>query len=250
MTRIVSSFTVLTLLACVIGQRPIAAAEMSAGQKVLADAARQGQHTFVMFYRGDDAATQSMRQTMQSALADRPDAVILPIRLDDAAETELVARSDAGNRRPGSQRGRHQRLSAAGRNAAVDRFDRARQPGGMPEGPAGSEDRPALRPARRKRGDRVTQFQADPHFKDRTAVVTVTATEPTEAKFLQQLGMRTDQPTCLVAFMAPPGVMIGRYNSKVTHEILAQKLAASGKCCDDPNCKHHHPPASKAPTGR
>ena len=95
MTRIVSSLAALTLLICGITSRPLPAAELSAGQKVLADAARQNQHTCVMFYRGDDAATQNMHRTVQSTLAERPDAVILPVRLDDAAETALVERFDA-----------------------------------------------------------------------------------------------------------------------------------------------------------
>src|SRR5690606_7676552 len=84
-TRIVSSFAALTLLVVGLSQRPLAAADMSAGQRAIADAARQNQHTFVMFYRGDDPATQSMHRTVQSTLAERTDAVVLPVRLDDAA---------------------------------------------------------------------------------------------------------------------------------------------------------------------
>jgi hypothetical protein len=258
MTRIVSSLAALTLLTCGVTFRPLAAAELSAGQKVLADAARQDQHAFVLFYRGDDAATQSMHRTVQSTLAERPDAVILPVRLDDAAESALVERFDA-TRTPmpatvvlapnGAitsvfpQRVAPQQLTASivppSQAACLKALQEQKivllcvQPEGSDEIPAG-----------------VRQFEADPHFKDRTTVVTVTATDPAEAKFLQQLAMRTDQPSCLVAFMAPPGVMLGRYNNKVTADILARKLASSGNCCEDPNCKHHHPPAKKAPAGR
>jgi hypothetical protein len=258
MTRIVSSFAVLTLLTCGIGQRPLCAAELSGGQKVLDAAARQDQHTFVLFYRGDDAATQNMHRTVQSTLAERSDAVILPVRLDDAAETALIERFDA-TRTPTPatvvlapngaitsvfpQRVAPQQLTASivppSQAACLKALQEQKivllcvQPAGSDEIPAG-----------------VRQFEADPHFKDRTAVVTVTATDPAEAKFLQQLAMRTDQPSCLVAFMAPPGVMLGRYNNKVTADILARKLASSGNCCEDPTCKHHHPPAKKVPAGR
>jgi hypothetical protein len=257
MTRIVLSLTML-LLTCGFIQRSLTAAELSGGQKVLADAARQDQHAFVLFYRGDDAATQSMHRTVQSTLAERTDALILPVRLDDAAESALVERFDA-TRTPmpatvvlapnGAitsvfpQRVAPQQLTASivppSQAACLKALQEQKivllcvQPEGSDEIPAG-----------------VTAFQADPHFKDRTAVVTVTATDPTEANFLQQLAMRTDQPGCLVAFMAPPGVMLGRYNDRVTADILARKLASSGKCCDDPTCKHHHPPAGKTPAGR
>jgi hypothetical protein len=40
--------------------------------------------------------------------------------------------------------------------------------------------------------------------------------------------------------MAPPGVMVGMFPATASLGELAAALAAASKCCEDPNCKHHH----------
>lgn len=253
MTRILATptWTIAVLGALLtLSDRADAAAP---GQEAVAMAAKNNQFAFVLFYRGNDAATQSMYGTLKSTLDARKDAVIVPVQIGNSAEQALIARFDA-TRLPlpavavlapndavcsvFPQRVSPQQLTAsivsptqaACLKALQDKklVILCAQPEVSAEIPAG-----------------VQQFQADAKFKDRTQVVTVQATDPSEAKFLAQLRMPTNQPTSVVAFMAPPGVMIGVFRGDVTHRQLAEKLAAAGQCCDDKNCKYHKPAGSK-----
>ncbi|MCA9077739.1 MAG: hypothetical protein KDA93_22120 [Planctomycetaceae bacterium] len=258
MTRTVLTLLTLCPLFASLAGQATNAADLSPGQRVVASAAQNNQFTFILFHRGKDAATQNMHQVLQTTLAERQDAVIVPIQIGDAGEQALIEQFDA-TRTPmpavavlapnGAvtsvfpQRVVSQQLTAAivspGQAACLKALQDQKivllcaQPEGSRTVPDG-----------------VRQFQADALFKDRTQVVTVQANNPDEARFLHQLRMRTDQPTSVVAFMAPPGVMMGIYNADVTYDILAQKLAAAGKCCDDPNCRHHRAAGGKNPTRR
>lgn len=249
MTRNTQVLTVAFML--IAGALPLShqatAAELSAAQQAVESNAKDGKFSFILFYRSNDAATQSMQQVLQSTLANRQDAAMVPVQISDNRERTLISQFDA-TRIPmpavavlapnGAiagvfpQRVTPQHLLAAIVSPAQADCLKALQeqkivllcahPEGRKVVPAG-----------------VTQFQNDALFKKRTEVVTVNANDPAEARFLQQLRIRTDQPTSTVAFMAPPGVMLGLYNENVTHDILAQKLAAAGKCCEDENCRHH-----------
>lgn len=230
----------------------------SPGLSAIEAAAEQGQFAFVFFYRSNDRATGNMHQTLQMTLSNRNDSVILPIQIGDPAERELVSQFDA-TRLPmpavavlapnGAvtsvfpQRVVPQQLTAAivssGQAECLKALQNEKivllcvQPPGSSNIPEG-----------------VRNFEADALFKNRTEVISVQADDPGEARFLQQLRLRTDQPDSVVAFMAPPGVMLGTYHANVTMEALAQQLAAAGKCCDDPNCKHHRSTNSNPPQRR
>ncbi|WP_166821666.1 hypothetical protein [Thalassoroseus pseudoceratinae] len=217
------------------------------GQQAVTAAAENGQFSFIMFYRGNDSATKSMYGTLKSTLESRDDAVIVPVRIDDSAEKALIDRFDA-TRMPMPavavlapndavcivypQRVTPEQLTVAIVSPAQAECLKSlqdkkitilcAQPDGSAEIPAG-----------------VRQFQADKLFQERTQVVTVQAKDPNESRFLRQLRVPTDRPTSVVAFMAPPGVMIGVFGENITHRELAEKLAAAGQCCDDENCKYH-----------
>lgn len=232
--------------------------DLSTGQQAVKTAATQDQFAFILFYRSNDAATGSMHQTLQSTLSNRDDAAIVPVQVSDPAERELISHFDA-TRLPmpavavlapnGAvtsvfpQRVAPEQLTAAivspGQAECLKALQNQKivllcvQPQGNETIPAGVRD-----------------FQADDLYKHRTEIVSVRANDPAEARFLRQLRLRTDQPSSVVAFMAPPGVMLGTYNSNVTMEVLAQKLAAAGKCCDDPTCKHHRSTNGNPPQRR
>ena len=258
MTRIVSTYGLtVALLSAFLTFSPSAHAASSREQAVAA-AAQNNQFAFVMFYRGNDAAAQAMHGTIKSTLAKRRDSVFVPVQLGDKAEQALIKKFDA-TRIPmpavavlapnGAvcsvfpQKVTSHQLSAAivspGQASCLKALQDKKivvlcaQPASSTEIPIG-----------------VRQFQADKLYSSRTEVVTVLASDPNEAKFLNQLRVRTDQPTPVIAFMAPPGVMLGVFNANVSYEVLAQKLAAAGKCCDDENCKHHKSAQAKQPSRR
>ncbi|MEZ6088125.1 MAG: hypothetical protein R3C05_08905 [Pirellulaceae bacterium] len=204
-------------------------------------------YTYVLFYRSNDAATQKMNDVLQETLSQRDDSEVVAVKIDDPAQQALIKKFDA-TRLPmptvavlasnGAvctvfpQRVSSSQLLAAMVSPAQARCLKALQDEKLVllcAQPSESASIPLG----------VRQFQSDAQFAPRTEVVTVQARDPQEAKFLNQLRVRTDQPSTMIAFMAPPGVMIGHFNSTVAFDTLAQKLAAAGKCCDDENCKHH-----------
>ena len=247
MTRIVSTYGLTVALLSAFLTVSHSAHAASPGEKAVATAGQNNQFAFVMFYRRNDNAAQTMHGTIKSTLAERRDAVIVPVQISDKAEQALIEKFDA-TRIPmpavavlapnGAvcsvfpQKVTSHQLAAAivspGQASCLKALQDKKivvlcaQPAPSTEIPVG-----------------VRQFQADKLYSNRTEVVTVMATDPNEAKFLKQLRVPRNQRTPVVAFMAPPGVMIGVFNSSITHSELAQKLAAAGKCCDDENCKHH-----------
>jgi hypothetical protein len=246
MTRIVRTNTVLlTLLGAVLawGNSAIAA---SPGSDAVDAAARNNQFAFVMFYRGNDAAAQKMHGVLKSTLGGRKDAVIVPVQINNTAEQALIKQFDA-TRIPMPA------MAVLAPNGAVctvvpqrvspQQVTNAIVSNGQAKCLKALQDKKiVLLCAQPSAGSTiptgVQQFQADTLYKDRSTVVALNATDPAESKFLKQLRIRTDQRSPVVALMAPPGVMVGVFNGNVSHDLLAQKLAAAGKCCDDENCKH------------
>ncbi|MAT52335.1 MAG: hypothetical protein CMK32_14250 [Porticoccaceae bacterium] len=216
------------------------------GQQAVTEASQQGQYAFVLFYRTNDKATSAMLQEIQATLSSRNDATMIPVQVTDPAEKSLVDHFDASRLPMPSvaviapngavtgvmpQRATQEQLVAAiisaGQADVVKALQEERivllcaQPDENPFVPQGVKD-----------------FQSDDLFKNRTSVVNLRATDPNEAAFLNQLQIPRDNDQPVVAFLAPPGVLLGTYKSNVTLSVLAQRLSAAGKCCDDPSCKH------------
>lgn len=230
----------------------------SPGQSSVASAGEQNKFAFIMFYRANDATTQSMYKVLKSKLGARNDSTIVVVNITDAKERAIVDQYDA-SRTPmpavmvvapnGAITGVFAKtLAPAQVDAAIvtpaqTRCMRALQDKKLVllcVQPTGSKDVPIG----------VQQFKADKLNVNRTHLVSLQADDPAEAKFLQQLKVRPDTRTTVTAFMAPPGVLLGTFNDRVTPTVLMTKLAAAGQCCDDPNCKHGKPATATKPTTR
>ncbi len=242
-TTIALALTLVT--ACFVVAQAARAA--SPAEQAIGAAAANNQFAFVLFYRGNDASTKTMHSTLQSTLANRHDAVVVPVQIGNAAEQVLVKQFDA-TRMPmpavatlapnGAvcsvypRRVTKQQLAAAIVSRGQTQILKALQDRKLVllcAQPTAGSPVPAG----------VQQFRADKLYSNRTEVVTVLANDPAEAEFLTKIGVKPGQPTSVIAFMAPPGVMVGTFNANVSFDVLAEKLAAAGKCCDDENCKHH-----------
>jgi hypothetical protein len=249
----------LAITATLLSTTPAACAQ-SFGQGSLAEAAKQQKFVFILFYRTNDATTQEMYKVLNAELAARNNAAFIPVNITDPQEQAIVEQFDA-SRTPmpavmavapnGAITGVFaQKLTAAQVDAAIvtpaqTRCMRALQDKKLVllcVQPTGSKDLPLG----------VQQFKADKLNVNRTHLVSLQAGDPAEAKFLQQLNVRPDTQSTVTAFMAPPGVLLGTFNDKVTPSVLMTKLAAAGQCCDDPNCKHGTPATATAtkPTTR
>ncbi len=230
----------------------------SSGQSSLADAAKQQKFAFILFYRANDATTQAMYKVLNAELARRNNAAFVPVNITDPQEKAVVDQFDA-SRTPmpavmavapnGAITGVFAKTLAPAQVAAAivtpaqTRCMRALQDKKLVllcVQPTGSKDVPIG----------VQQFKADKLNVNRTHLVSLQAGDPAEAKFLQQLKVRPDTRTTVTAFMAPPGVLLGTFNDRVTPTVLMTKLAAAGQCCDDPNCKHGKPTTATKPTTR
>lgn len=258
MTRNVSSYqsTAVLLTACFAISHSVQAA--GTAENAVAAARSNNQFSFIMFYRSNNAATQSMYRVLTSTLADRKDAIIAPVQITNNDESALIKQFDA-TRIPMPAvavlapngavcsvlplKVSEQQLVACIVSSAQAKCLKAlqdnkivalcAQPSADAEIPVG-----------------VKQFRSDELYANRTVVISVLAADPAETKFLNQLRVPTDKRSPVVAFMAPPGVMIGVFDGQISHGELAAKLAAAGKCCDDENCKHHKAAAAKQPTRR
>ncbi len=97
MKRIFNQTTIaltMTLVTACFAMAQTARAGSPAEQAIQA-ASANNQFAFVMFYRGNDAATQAMHGTLQSSLANRQNAVLVPVQIGNAAEQALVKQFDA-----------------------------------------------------------------------------------------------------------------------------------------------------------
>ncbi len=258
MTRIVLTCGLTVALLSAFPTVSLSAHAASPSQQAVATASKKNQFAFVMFYRGNDAAAQKMHGTIKTTLAGRKDAVIVPVRISDNTEKVLIQKFDA-TRIPMPA------VAVLAPNGAVcgvfPQLVNEKQIAAAFVSPGQASCLKALQdnkivvlcaqPTRETAIPvGVQQFQRDKLYSARTAVIRIVASDPNETKFLRQLRMRTDQRTPIVAFMAPPGVMLGLFNADVTHDVLAQKLAAAGKCCDDKNCKHHKTATGRRPSRR
>ena len=87
----------------------------------------------------------------------------------------------------------------------------------------------------------VAEFQSVPCFQKTAEIVHMNVNDPSEARFLGELEIPRETRGTTTVFMAPPGVMLGKYPANVTKEQLIKKLNDAGKGCGDKNCKHCKP---------
>lgn len=229
---------------------------LSQGEQQIAASSKAGHFSFVLFYRSNDRLTQAAYQTLKAEVGKRKKMAILPVRLDNTAEGGLIERFDA-TRAPMPM------IVALAPNGAVtgvfsqqvkpEEIEGAFVTPGYAQCIKAMQDnrivllcvQPATRPFVPQG---VQQFQGDRLYRERTQVVHIKASDPGEARFIKQLRLKSDAATPQVVFMAPPGVLLGAYDSNVTHAVLAETLVKAGKCCDDKNCKHDRTAAGATAT--
>lgn len=226
------------------------AAPASKAQATVDQASKDGKYTFLMFYKQTDAATNTMAATLKEAVASKSEQVVMAqIQVGDPAEQSLVAKYDV-SRAPmpmavilapnGAMTGMFaQRVTAeklgdafvtptmmvAMKNLQANKLVLVTVQGSAK----------ALAPVA------IKDFQSDPHFKDRIVTIGMTAADPQEVKFLGQMQIDPKAKATHTVLLAPPGVMVGKFDAVASKDEIAAALAKAGKCCDDPNCKHHQP---------
>jgi len=237
---------IIANVACLSAAEPDRSSKV---QKTLQSSAEQRKFTFILFWRENNAATKAMHTTLQTELAARGEtATFTTVQITDTAEKPVVDQFQV------SRSPMPLALAIAPNGAVTGVFpekvtreyiDASFATPRMTECMKAMQSNKlvllCVQPQATAVAPRgVRDFQADPHFQQRTTVLTMLASDPAEKKFMAQLGIDPQQMKGPVTvFMAPPAVMVGKFTAEATKEQLAQKLSEAGKCCDDPNCKHH-----------
>lgn len=238
---------VLFLIAAVACVSQVSAAEKILSSTVLADNAQQGKYTFVLFYKANDAATTAMNTTLHQALAKHQGkGSVTFVHVADPAEKELIAKYDVA-------RAPMPMTVAIAPNGAmtgifaqkleVMHIDNSFVTPTMMQVMKGLQENKLVFVTVHGAANNVIpsslrEFQADPHFNQRMLTLTMNATDPAEARFVTEMEVDPRAGTQL-SLLAPPGVLVGKFAANTPMKTIAAALAEAGKCCDDPNCKHH-----------
>ena len=228
------------------GTLPIAA---SHAHQTLQAAAQHGKFTFLLFHRGDDAATQAMAQKLNNSVARREEATAAYVNVADPAAKALIEKYGV------SRSPLPLTLAVAPNGAITGIFSQKLAPESVDQAivtPAMMHSMKALQDGKIVlvcvHGSTkplvphaVAAFKKDPLYINRTTTVSVSANDPAEARFLTQMkiGASPVQGVTTVV-LAPPGVLVDKFDESATSSQIAAALVKAGKCCDDPNCKHNH----------
>lgn len=233
-------------------QRPVTVrtAPPSKAQVALDQAAEDKKFTLIVFHKEDSAALRSMVETVKAGVAKRPEkTAVTYVQVTDPAEQELVARFDVA-RSPMpltmvvadngaitgvfSKQVTDEGIDAAIVTPTMTRCMKSLQENKMVFVCVQTTEKPLMPMA-------VKGMQADPQFKDRIALISMQLNDPEEKRFLTQMQIDATKVNGVTAvLLAPPGLLIGKYDTFATKEQVAAALHKAGQCCDDPNCKHNH----------
>jgi hypothetical protein len=219
-------------------------------QQALETAAQEGKFAFLLFHRGGDAATQAMAEMLNNAIADRQEQASLAyVNVAEPAEKALIEKLGV-NRAPLPLT-----LAIAPNGAITGVFSQKLGPDSVEQAivtPAMMVSMKALQEgkivlvcihesAKMVVPQAVTGIEKHPHYKDRTTVVSLIASDPGEAKFLAQMKIgAASVRNVTTAVLAPPGVLVDKFGASATSYEIDAALVKAGKCCDDENCKHNH----------
>jgi hypothetical protein len=205
--------------------------------------------TFMLFFKENDAATQSMAEGLKGALSTRMQrAEWTSVNVNDASQRAVVDRYHV-DRAPMPMV-----LCVAPNGAVMGAIPRQISDQAVEHPmatPAMTEATKALQEKRfavihLKPDPRLplpagaAALMADPMFRDRTTEVDLVVGDAEEARFLREMEIRPETVTdSMVVILAPPGVLVGKFPSTATEEQIAEAIHAAGKCCNDPNCKYN-----------
>ncbi len=228
-------------------------------QSVLENSAREGKYTFVVFTKGDTAATRAMVQTVKTGVASRPATTFAVADVGAASERELVAKY-------GLARAPMPVTVAVAPNGAVtgifpkavneEQLSASMVPPTMMRCMKSLQDKKLVfvclthdSADKAETPSGVSLLSLDPQFASRVELVSMKVDDPAESRFVEQ--MKVD-PSAVAGpyavLIAPPGVLVGHFGDKSTPQEIAAAIHKAGQCCDDPNCKHNHAkPSSPAP---
>ena len=230
--------------------------KLSRLEESLRAAGSEGKFTFIVFSKEDNAAAREMLGVVETGVTERHEqAMVVTARANDPAEQPLVQHFGIG-RAPmpltvavapnGAITGvfaktiSDEHLSAAIVTPTMMKCMKSLQNKKLVFVLVSASDKAAI-PAG------IRTLQSDPQFRDRMTFTSLRMNDPAETRFISQMKidpLRVEGPYAVL--IAPPGVMVGHFDSSSTASQIAAAIHKSGQCCDDPNCKHAAAPAQQA----
>jgi hypothetical protein len=205
--------------------------------------------TLILFWKENNTATQGMAEALKRAVAQRSQrAEWVSVNVNDGAQRPLVDRYHV-------ERAPMPMVLCVAPNGAVTggitrqltdaAIDKVLVTPGMTEATKALQDK-RIAVIHVKRDPRLALpagaagFVADPAFKDRSTVINVSLEDAAEARFVKEMEFKPEELSdSMIVVLAPPGVLVGKYQGSVSTDQIAADLHAAGKCCNDPNCKHN-----------
>jgi hypothetical protein len=251
LTNNLKRISLLLVAACAISiatTGPVSAEDQgSKAELATATAAKQNKYTFIMFWKKKDNATSAMWQNLKSSLGDRQNlANYTQVRANDPAEATLVKKYGV------SRAPMPLTLAIAPNGAITGSFVRRLNKVNVDKSfvsPAKAQCMKTLQGRKlvllcvnpiSKTGTPkgVEEFKAVPCYQKNAKIITLSSADPDEASFLKELEIPASSQVRNVVFMAPPGVLVGKYNGNVTKNQLVASLKKTGKGCGVEGCEH------------
>lgn len=235
-----------------VGSSPVLAqTPQPTASEIMNQASAEGRFTFLIFYRENNEATQAMGQAVSQSIAKRPGAAVATYVNLSMPQDKLLVDRYGMSRAPmpatvalapnGALTGifpnkiSDEQINAAFVTRSMAESMKALQAGKLVLLCAVTQNSMPFPQG-------VLAFQNDPQFRERTVVIPLPVADPSEASLVRELQMNPQNPSTLnTVFMAPPGVLVGKFAFSASKEELAAALHKAGKCCDDPHCKHAKP---------
>lgn len=210
-------------------------------------AASSNQYTFIMFWKSNDKQTSEMWKQLNNDLKGKErQAVITQVKVQDPEEEALVKKYGV------SRAPMPLTLAIAPNGAITGSFVRKLNETSVDKcfvSPAKSQCMQTLQSRKlvllcvnpvsmTGSPEELDKFKEIPCYKDNTNIITLTSSDPEEAGFLKELEIEQSSFTRSVVFMAPPGVLVGKFDDTVTKEQLIEALKKKGKGCGVEGCKH------------
>jgi hypothetical protein len=204
---------------------------------------------FILFWKENNPATQSMATVLKSAVEKRSDrSEWASVNVSDPAQRAIVERYQVGRApmplvicvAPNSAI-----IGAVPRQITDEAVERLIVTSAMADvTKALQEKKIVLVHVKQNEQSPVpfgaVELMADAAFKERTALVNVGLADAAEKRFVTDMEIKpTDVNGSMLVVFGPPGVFVGKFPANVTKDQIAAALHAAGKCCDDPNCKHN-----------
>lgn len=230
--------------------------EPSKAQAALGRASEDGKFAFIVFYKEDTPTVRAMAEVVKAGVQKRDDkSAAVFVQVTNPAERALVERFEV------SRTPMPLTLAVAPNGAVTGVFSKEISDEKIDEAIVTPTMTRCMKSLQENRlvfvcvqtsekavvPAAVKEMQTDPQFKDRVTLVSMQLRDPEESRFLSQMQINPEKtPAVTAVLLAPPGVLIGKFDGTATAAQVAAALHKAGKCCDDPNCKHGHAPARQA----